>query len=98
MATFFGGRDENYRLHGSAFEGFTINGAARDQLSAMLADECHDIADAVADTANAGSTYGGYKSYHQDVGATVAGLNAGPDTDRARRMLTARDTIGQGYR
>lgn len=86
MASFFGGRDERYKLDGDIV--LVIDGAARDQLHEMIVPYCHDAADNIRDAANATSSWGGYESYHQDAGASVSAWNAS-DGERGRRLLAA---------
>jgi|GEM_PF-5489210 len=86
MASFFGGRDERYKLRGGV--DLVIEGGARDALLEQIAPYCHQVADNIAVNANGDSSWGAYESYHQPTGATVVGLSA-TDGERARRLLTA---------
>ena len=86
---FFNGRDEKYKLGGDVL--LVIDGAARDALLAQVVPECHRIADRIEAAGNATSSWGGYKAYHQDGGATVSALSAS-DGERGRRLLAALGT------
>ena len=84
--SYFKGRNERYKLAGGIV--LVIDGAARDQLLAQVMPYCHQSADDITAAANATSSWGAYKSYHQDGGATVAALSAS-DGERGRRLLAA---------
>ena len=89
MASFFGGRNERYKLSNDVI--LIIDGAARDQLLSEVVPYCHDIADNIRDAANATSSWGGYESYKQDGGASVSAFNSS-DSERGRRLLAALGT------
>lgn len=84
--SYFKGRDERYKLDSNVV--LVIDGAGRDALLAEVVPYCRTAADDIRDAANATSSWGGYESYHQPQGATVAAFNAA-DGERGRRLLAA---------
>lgn len=91
MGTFFRGRRERYR------EGnieFVIEAGARDELaSRMMTDGVHPAAEEMARRCNAASSWGGYESWLSERSARIYALAAGQDSDRARRLLAAVDSV-----
>ena len=89
MASYFGGRDERYKLPNDVL--LVIDGAARDQLLSEVVPYCHTAADNIRDAANATSSWGGYEAYYNEGGASVSAFNAS-DGERGRRLLAALGT------
>jgi len=86
MASYFGGRDERYKLRGGTV--LVIDGEARDELFDMIVPYCHEAAENIMLAANATSSWGGYEAYYNEGGAYVSAFNAS-DGERGRRLLAA---------